>query len=115
MQTVGDAVTVKLGGLVKDGKITPKVAEALTDLFVGAEGATLAASMKTVKDPTEIPNKVIAALSDNDPLQLGEKSGPQTHNDIVTLSRNPDNKNVLQEDADRRVKAAEAQRALISA
>ena len=85
-------------------RLTPHAAEQLKKLFIGKDHLTLALSRGRANDHDHF-DEVLAILAENDPVELGEKSGPQ----IMRLSRDvAENEDALVKDADKRAKAAKA-------
>lgn len=107
VKMTAENISNKFDGLVRAGHVTPAVKDKLTSIFVGeGEPTALEASMKSVEDPTKVIDQVVEALKSNDPVRLGELTGPQSDVDTVKLSRDKDNADVLLEDAKRRAEAA---------
>lgn len=72
----------QLDMLVKASKITPAVRDGLHALFIGDKGERIQAS--AANGTHELFNNVISLFEKNDPVKLGEQSGPQT---LLELSR----------------------------
>lgn len=72
--------SMRLEGLVAGGRITPAVRDKLSAAFIGEDGAALKLSLSSGSNKTF--DLVLAALADNDPVKLGEKTGGQ----VLSLS-----------------------------
>ena len=91
---------MKLNALVEAARITPAVRDKLKDQYASEKSLTL--SLSRGGDNFD---DLMGALAENDPVELSEKSGPQT----MALSMVGDGKtNPLVEDAKRRAEAARA-------
>lgn len=75
--------TMRLDGLVSGGQITPAVRDKLSAAFIGADGAALKLSLASGTNKTF--GLVLAALAENDPVKLGEKTAGQ----VLSLSGGP--------------------------
>lgn len=95
LSLVKDARETKLGVLVSAAKITPAVKDKLLSVFATDESLKL-----SLGKGVDNFNAVYDALSENDPVVLGEQSGKQA----VVLSQNRSDKqeNVLVKDAENR-------------
>lgn len=98
-----DNRTMKLDALVEAARITPAVRDKLAEQFIGKDCAALSLSLQ--HGTSGVFDEVVAALADNNVVELKTKSGPQ----LLKLNRE-DGKapNVIVEDAERRAKAASA-------
>ena len=81
---------MKLAALVEAARITPAVRDKLAALYVDEKPLALALSRGG-----DNFDSLVKALAENDPVVLGEKSGPQT----LRLARGPDGENLLVKDA----------------
>ncbi len=91
---------MKLNGLVEAARITPAVRDKLEEQYASEESLTL-----TLSRGGDNFDTLVAALAENNPVELAEKSGPQT----MLLSMNTaDGKNPVVEDAKRRAEEAKA-------
>lgn len=88
--------SMRLEGLVAGGRITPAVRDKLSAAFIGDDGSALKLSLSSGSNKTF--DLVLAALADNDPVTLGEKTGGQ----VLSLSGGPGTGN---EPLDPKVKA----------
>ena len=75
LSLAADNRNMKLAALVSAGRITPSVSEKLQDLFIGEDNKALVLSLQTGTHGNF--DKLILALSENDPVQLNEQTGPQ--------------------------------------
>lgn len=96
-----DNRTMKLDALVEAARITPAVRDKLAEQFIGKDCEALTLSLQ--HGTSGVFDNVVAALADNDVVELKAKSGPQ----VLKLHRD-DGKtpNAIVEDAERRAKAA---------
>ena len=80
-----ETATEKIDGLVEKAKITPKVAASLKDILVGKpnERNAFMLSRKVSGTDESITRQIVAALAENDPVELGEKTKAQT----IAMSR----------------------------
>jgi hypothetical protein len=88
----------KLNALVEAARITPAVRDKLEEQYASEKSLTL--SLSRGGDNFD---ELVSALAENDPVELAEKSGPQT----LALSMQVEGgKNPLVEDAKRRADEA---------
>lgn len=77
---------LKLSKLVSDGRITPAVKDKLAAIWIGKDNAGLKLSLDSTGDGQFAA--MVEALSENDPVKLGEQTAAQG----VALSRNTNTK-----------------------
>ncbi len=91
---------MKLNALVEAARITPAVRDKLKDQYASEKALTL--SLGRGGDNFD---ELMAALAENNPVELAEKSGPQT---LVLSMVGDGNSNPVVEDAKRRAETAKA-------
>ncbi len=96
--------TMKLDTLVKDSKITPACCKLLTVALLGENNKVLSLSLEA--GDTASFDAIIAALRENDPIELKSHTGPQ----VLKLQQDEKGNNInpLLADATARAKAAKA-------
>jgi hypothetical protein len=82
VSTLAENRSLKIDGLVRDGKITKAVADKLRDQFIGKDNAVVSLALSSGSDGKDFES-VIAAFAANDPVELKKSAGAQ-----VTLSDN---------------------------
>lgn len=89
---------MKLDGLVAAGRLLPAIRDGMEKLFIGEAGAAIALSLKSRTDDRF--DAIVELFAANDPIELGEKTGPQT---LALQNKQADPKeNKLVKDAKRR-------------
>ena len=100
-----DNRTLKLDALVKAGNITPATRDKLAAQYVTDDALTL--SLSSEEGDADGFDTMVAALGENDPVQLAEQSGPQLDGEALTLSEVGDpKKNPMLAEAQARANAA---------
>lgn len=96
---------MRLDTLVATGRITPAVRDKLKGVFIGDDGAALKLSLSSGTSGQF--GLVLDALTDNDPVKLGEQTRAQTLSLSGGLGDNTANSSLVA-DAERRAKEAKA-------
>ena len=110
VKTLAENRELKIGQLVRSGKLLPAAADVLRAQFIGKDNAVVALALSHGSDGNDFDGALRLIETNAPAREWGSKTGPQTTLTLSDPSKNKPVKSPLVEDMERRAKEAAERR-----